>query len=367
MYQHKSLLILLIFATITLLNIQIASCFSWHSSWELWDLELNGAGFLDEVSAWSATSLTKAGIKYYLCGNTYLMGGYGVLGGTKNQYFQRTYEGLPPHNQLNLSYVVYPLDSWDGHGVDDHYRVYVDEYTQIGWRFSWSTAYGVKTCGESSRPDYPPVLAHSTFVHSGSSMTIRFISMLDQGSTDESLAIRDVKMQFVNVTTPQYSLCGRSTANAPLPGWPCEGCDSSHQFQNVSTSGTCFECSASCASCSATETSCTSCYSGKYLDGSACNQCASSCATCEKSANYCLTCQPGLFMTSSNACYSTCAYPLYATESDGRSYCNTPCSQGEFAMWDSSCSSTCPKELNATISNGYQVCTFPCSITPVNL
>jgi len=365
MCQHNSRAILPILIIIAFSNIQIASCFSWHSSWELWDLESNNASFIDEVNAWSATALVKAGVKHSLCGSTYLMGGYNVLSGTKNQYFERTYTGLPPHNQLNLTYFVYPIDSWDGSTADDHYRVYVDDYTQIGWRFSHTTVYGKATCGNSGWPDYPPVLAHSTFVHNASTLTIRFINMLDQYSTDESLGIRDVKMRFVNVTTPQYSLCGRSTANVPLPGWPCEGCDSPHQFQNLTTSGTCFECSASCGTCSARETSCTSCSSGYYADGSTCKQCASGCATCEKNANYCLTCQMEWFMVS-NGCYSACTYPLYTTESEGINYCNTPCSGSDYAMWDGSCSSTCPVELNATKMSTFSVCTFPCSITAVN-
>jgi len=341
--------------------IQLASCYSWRSSWELWDLEANDASFINEANAWSASSYVTPGVISSKCGDDYLLGGYNVLGGTKGQYFERTFTGLPPHNQLNLSYIIYPLDSWDSND-NDHYEIYVDGYYQIGWVLA-AGSYGQSTCGSDTWKDFPPVLAISTFVHNTSSLTLRFIHMLDQKSNDESFGIREVKMKFVNVTTPQYSLCGRSMTNVPLPKWPCTECDSSHQYIEKPASGTCFECAESCATCNTN--GCTSCYTGKYVDGTACKQCASTCATCVKSANYCLTCQPELFMAS-NSCYPTCTYPLSATESGREKYCNSPCSGNQYAMWDGSCSSTCPSELTATTISGFPVCTFPCSIPQVN-
>jgi len=48
--------------------------------WELWDLESNDAKFIDEVSAWYASSLVTPNVKHSLCSTTYLMGGYDILG-----------------------------------------------------------------------------------------------------------------------------------------------------------------------------------------------------------------------------------------------------------------------------------------------
>jgi len=292
---------------------------------------------------------------------------YLFLGGTKDQYFERTFKDLPPHNQLILRYTVYPIDSWDGASVDDHYQVYVDGYYQRGWSFVHTSGIEVAKCGSSSWPEYPPVLAISTFIHSAPTVKIQFINMLNQPSNDESLGIRDIKMQFVNVTTPQNSICGRSTADKPLLAWPCQGCDTSHQYQNlnsngVSTSGTCFECSESCATCNSA--GCTTCYTGNYMEGAACKQCTNGCATCN-SATSCLTCQSNLYMAA-NGCHSTCTYPLYTSESGGITYCNSPCSGSQYAMWDGSCSDTCPTtQFTDTKMASYKLCTFPCSITPV--
>lgn len=290
------------------------------------------------------------------------------LGGTKNQYWERTYTGLPAHNQLNLTYNVWAIDSWDGSSAGDHYEVYVDGYAQKAWSFTWSTDGFVATCGSTGWGEFPPVLAVSTFVHSASSVTIRFINQLDQASSDESLGIRDIKMNFVSVATPSNSLCGRSSANKPLPNWPCVGCDTSHQYMTLPSSGTCFECADSCATCNAAGVSgCTSCYSGNYISGNTCNACSSSCVTCVNSANYCTACQPGLFMASNSGCYSDCTFPLSVSESGGITYCNSPCSGSDYAMWDGTCSSTCLSELNATTMSSYRVCTFPCSINPVTV
>ncbi len=291
----------------------------------------------------------------------------GAVGGYKGQYWERTYTDLPAHNQLNLTFNVWAIDSWD-RGSGDHFEVYVDGVIQKAWSFQWSTDGFVAKCGSSGWGELPPVLAISTFIHSASSVTIRFINQLDQVSSDESLGIRDIKMNFVTVTTPSNTLCGRSSANVALPSMPCVGCDTSHQFMNVTSSGTCFECATTCETCNAGGTSdCTSCKTAKYLSSGACNDCSPSCVTCVNSANSCTACQPGLFMASNSNCYSDCTFPLSVSESGGITYCHSPCSGSDYAMWDGSCSSTCLSELNATTMSSYSVCTFPCSINPINV
>jgi hypothetical protein len=359
--------ILLILTLLVLSNLEPATCYGWKSVSELWDLEYNGDQLVAEVDAWSATLLINPKIKTYNCGGTYVMGGFNVLGGTKNQYWERTYTGLPAHNQLDLTYTVYAIDSWDGTGADDHYEVSVDDYTQRGWRFSSFTGLSQPVCGSGSWGEYPPVLAISTFIHSGSTVRIRFINMLDQASNDESLGIRDIKLKFVNVATPSNSLCGRSTANVALPDWPCPKCDTSHQYMGLPASGTCYECADSCATCNAKGASgCTSCYSGNYISGTTCNSCSSNCATCTGSASYCTTCPSAMFMAS-NVCYTNCMFPLSVSESGGITYCNSPCSGNQYAMWDGTCSSTCLPELTPTTMSSFRVCTFPCSVNPITV
>ena len=329
------------------LSIQTKRVWKWLKSKVLFSFQLAFWPFWENFS-------------YFSCSNLF-------LGGTKNQYWERTYTGLPAHNQLNLTYTVYVIDSWDGASVDDHYEIQVDDYLQRGWSFSGFTNYGVATCGSGNWGEYPPVIAISTFVHSGSSVRIRFINMLNQASNDESLGIRDIKLKFVNVTTPSNSLCGRSTANKPLPNWPCSECDTPHQYMALASSGTCYECADSCATCNAAGANgCTSCYSGNYISGGTCSPCSSNCATCTGSASHCTTCPSAMFMAS-NACYLNCMFPLSVSESGGIAYCNSPCSGSDYAMWDGSCSSTCLPELSATTMSSYRVCTFPCSVNPIRL
>ena len=250
--------------------------------------------------------------------------------------------------------------------MDDHYEVYVDGYYQRGWRFSAFAGYTIPLCG-GSWDEFPPVTAYSTFIHSGSTLTLRFINMLDQGSTDESLGIREVKMKFLTETTPKYSICGRSNGT-PLPNMVCP-CDTVHEYMNPPNSGTCFPCNANCNTCYGSgSNNCYSCYDGSYLSGTNCYPCNSNCLTCVTTSTTCTSCQPGWFMVGTT-CYPTCNYPLYSYVSGGVTYCATPC-PGQYVWWDQSCSSTCAYSnaygsytLQPVTINTFLQCNYPCGTT----
>jgi len=50
------------------------------SAIELWDLEYTDSAFIAETNAWTASSLVNPSIKYYVCGTSWLLGGYSILG-----------------------------------------------------------------------------------------------------------------------------------------------------------------------------------------------------------------------------------------------------------------------------------------------
>jgi len=87
----------------------------------LWDLESNDeAGFLEEVNHWHCTNLIDPAIKWSVCNGSYIMGGYNIMRGTRTikellhygYYWERNYTGLPAHNQVNLTFTIFPIDSW---------------------------------------------------------------------------------------------------------------------------------------------------------------------------------------------------------------------------------------------------------------
>jgi len=336
---------------------------------ELWDLEYTGSAFVTEVSAWSCPLLVGTQ-KYSVCANgDYVMGGYDIMGGSGTtgssayygNYWTRYYTGLPAHNQVNVTYSVYPIDSWDGTTSDDHYSVSVDGVIITCWHFTYTSSYAYSYCG-GSFVEFPIVRVYMTWPHTASTMTLDFINYLDQDSTDESLGIREIQMDFLTVTSPVESVCG--VASVPLPSWPCP-C-ATNQYMSPAGSGTCYNCYSTCATCTGgASTDCTSCISGYYLSGDQCLQCSSNCATCSGTATTCTSCNSGWFMVGTT-CYSSCNSPLYSYVSNGVTYCATPC-PGEYVMWDGSCSTTCAYStaystfaISAVTVDTFEECTYPC-------
>jgi len=340
--------------------------YSWHTSTQLWDLEsTTSTAFQTEASSWSCTKLVSS-TKYSNCGGVYLLGGYNIMGGagttganpSYGQYFYRTYSGLPPHNQINLTYTVYAIDSWDGTTSNDRYDVDIDGTAITGWRFSAFAGYATQLCG-GSWADFPPVRAYMTFPHTDLSMVIKFISYLDQGTTDESLGIRDIQLDFVYMSSPATSVCGRSNGT-PLPNKACP-CSTTNQYMNPPNSGTCFLCESTCATCDGgTANDCLTCYGGTYLQSDSCQACNAACSNCTgPSISQCGACKEGFYLVGTT-CYPTCNYPLYNETVTGVNYCETPC-PGDFAYWNGNCSGNCDAPLVKSVNNTYSLCNFPCA------
>ena len=220
-------------------------------------------------------------------------------------------------------------------------------------------------CGSTDFEDLPPVRAYMTAPHSEDTLRILFINFLDEISTDESFGIRDIQLDFVNMTTPFKSFCGRSNG-APLPDKVCP-CSSKKEYMKPPNSGSCFPCHESCATCSEeTANDCKSCYPGFYLTTphiGQCLPCHSSCETCSGGgSNECLTCPSRSYLIGST-CYPTCNYPLYSHTVNEIIYCSTPC-PSKFALWDQSCSDECPSPpYTQSVENTFSLCHYPCKVS----
>ena len=95
------------------------------------------AAFNSEANAWTASSLVTVGVKTCNCAGTYVLRGCNILGGSKGEYFQRYYTGLPtPHNLMVVSFLFYQMDSWDGSCIDDHFEISFEGTAHYAWRLS---------------------------------------------------------------------------------------------------------------------------------------------------------------------------------------------------------------------------------------
>jgi len=361
---------------ILIIRISFSFCFHWKSATELWDLEFTGAAFLNEIASWAASNLMTPGVKHLQCGSIWMMGGYNILGGTLNEYFERTYTGLPAHNQLELNFVFFAIDSWDGinQAQDDYIQVSVDGFLMDTWRLSMTdtSSYISPWCGGSSFSDFPPIQAYSTFIHSSTtSITLKFISKLSQDTLDESFGIRDIKMKFTTVATPQNTLCGISPST-PLPNMFCP-CDSTNKYMNPFNSGSCYPCDSTCATCTGPAASqCTTCLPNWFMVGSSCYPTCDPPFTISVSGGvtYCNTPCPGLFAWPDQSCSTNCIYSnAYGSHTLNQAtintfgLCKSPCAANQIISWNTSCLASCPEPLTNTLYGGLSFCDFTCGST----
>ena len=293
------------------------------------------------------------------------MGGYNIIDGTGTQTYSKQYNSLAPHNQINLSFDVYPIDSWDNlvAADNDHFRVDIDGTNFIGWKVvAYQGAHSVERCGNPIYPEYPAFKVYITMPHILSSVTLKIISVLNEGSENESLGFRNITMNIGYADTPAQSICASSPA--PLLDKVCP-CTAPHQYQNPALSGTCSNCHSTCDTCKGgTASDCMTCYAGSktYFKANQCLPCHANCQTCfGGGSNQCLTCISGYFMNNqTHECYPECNAPLVSNSVGGVNYCEPPCS-GNYTYWDSYCSSSCPYPLTPNTTNGFGVCVYPCT------
>ena len=298
-------------------------------------------------------------IKTYDYAGDFLLGGWNVLYRTGNNYFQRKYTGLPDHNMISFSFKFYALDGWDG--PPDNFEISFDGITFSGFEIlsdNNNTAFSDR-CGMASKIDVPPITVLINVPHTGSTVTVRVTSLLNNSAAEESGGFREIIMEFLNVITTQQWICGISDMTLPYNWCPCED----GKYADPPQTGKCSDCDSSCATCvTSGSTNCLSCHPGFYLNGGQCLPCVSPCVTCTGNSNgQCLSCISGLYLTGTT-CYSTCDAPLQPSTASGVLYCGLECATF-VTLWDGTCAATCDSPLVPETVNNLPTCKFPCANT----
>ena len=355
--------------------------------------------FASEASIWTVSLLqTTSTLKYTLCGSTYLLGGYNVLGTVANsypggyfgssgqygQYFSRLYSALPTHSWVYFTMTFWTIDYWKGPSscsgsptCQDHWDITVGGTTFSGWVLDQSYYNSLSSSCGNSASDLPNIRLFGRVAHTATSLTFTITSRLAQASSIESWGVRDVNFLFVTSPSAQGSsqdICAFAPVTlptSPISTCPCYSEGNYKQGNGVGV-GACKTCDPACSSCFDNgPTNCFQCASGYYWDGTQCAPppiCSTLCATCTGTAsNQCITCVPGAFLYNGNSCIPTCDPPLVQGLALGITTCSLPCGPDLFLDWLGNCIPFCDFPLNATGTNtviGYVfTCVYPCATT----
>ncbi len=339
-----------------------------YIGFQLRDLNVD-ASFASDATSWSTYGGTQISPMYTYCGSTLLMGGYCVLGcagcSQIGNYFQRVYTNLPAHNYIRFSLNFWAIDSWDlnQNGHDDGFQLYFDGMVIDGWHMSLAY-FPSQICGVTSNAwnELPNIMITGLIAHTGSSLTFRVVSDLNEESCNESFGFRDIQLLFDQ--NGPTGLGNAMCANAPvtLPNRNC-ACPQGQYRSGAS----CLPCNAYCSACFGPSASdCYGCIASSSViwDGTQCTPCYSTCATCSGASANCLTCVAGYYwIPLVNKCVVRCPWPLIAVGTT----CVSPCSVDQFVMWDGvTCASTCPAPFQSMNEADVGVmvlklCMFPCS------
>ena len=315
-----------------------------------------------------------------------MLGGYCVLGLASSAsnigfYFQRVYINLPAHNYIRFSMNFWAIDSWDLNqgGRDDGFQLSFDGLVLDGWHMSLSS-FTYNLCGTMNNAWYemPRIMVSGLIAHTGSTLTFRVISDLNEESCNESFGFRDLQFVFdQNAPTGSpavNTICGRGPDSVRLPNKNCDGYSNCALTQYQSGTS-CYNCNSLCSSCvpSGSASDCYGCIASSNViwDGTKCTTCTSPCATCSSSPTNCLTCSSGYLLPWTGTCEVRCQWPLYDCGSNTCcSRCTVSNPQDYYHYWDgTTCLSTCPAPYVAITEYGsltpelriLKLCTFPCS------
>lgn len=252
--------------------------------------------------------------------------------------------------------IFYKIDSWDwdqpDHASFDFDGVILDQ----DWHLTLDQDYEQALCGISYK-EYPNLKITMYVPHTGSSLTMKVISGLNQDSADESFGIREITMTFINSPNTTAAICDSSNVTVPATGCPCPFYN---QYQD--SDGICHDCDSSCETCNGSDSnSCLSCPVDKYVNNlNQCVDCSETCVSCLGTSTYCVTCQSGYFQYDDHTCLTTCDYPLIQSSPGGVDLCTSPCSDSDYVFPNRSCASSCDPLLEPVTVGPYLLCKFPC-------
>jgi len=328
----------------------------------------NDACFTIDAVKWSASSLRTGQSIWSTCAGTYLLGGYGVIGPNSGPYqgsfFYRTYTNLAPHSMLYFAVTMWAIDSWNS-GVD-YFQIQFDSATPIsGWTtFDYQSypSYITDLCGDSSFREVPNMRLFGRAVHSGGSLTVKFISQFDSVSTNEAFGIRNFNILFTPSPTALGAtsyFCGLASVTIGALGCPCP------EGTYLTSSSTCASCNGACVSCFGSGANqCYECQPNYIYDGNTCSpSCTSPCTSCRATGtNQCSACSTGYVLYDDSTCIlpSQCVLPL--SVGDCARSCDSPCPRDQFVYANLSCSSNCLFPLQqGLVLTATKLCIYPCA------
>lgn len=167
-----------------------------------WQAVQSGGWILWNVDSWDASNNTTqgwSGSTVTVCQGQYMLGGYGQCG--NGCVLSKTFNNLPPHQQVMVEVYYWAVDSWDQKadaGVD-YVRLEIDgvpvAYGVPGQVFTPNLGMGwadSSLCGSTIYVDRGPFLLVGRLNHNAPSLTVAIRSMVTQDATDESLGVTAV-------------------------------------------------------------------------------------------------------------------------------------------------------------------------------
>ena len=314
---------------------------------------LTDQNFMIEAASWMIPpSSIMSFQRYSICdGDVYILGGFGVT--KAGAVFTRTYKNLEEHSMIFFSIHFWLIDSWD---PGDTFYVKFDDVLLNFWNAVAFSSFPPDACGIHLYNDVSNLQITGRVPHTGSTLTFKVISALDQDSSDESIGFRDMTFLFYDspVLISNLDYCGDWFAPSSFT-CPCD-------FDEYADGGGgCYTCSTECASCfgpSAGE--CYACKDGYWFDGSQCQPCNSACETCYGGENgQCSTCKSGYLLYLNTTCLNTCS--LGTSFDSSQIYCDAICpNSNEYVYPDGVCRVGCKAPYKASKTGGYNLCVLRC-------
>ncbi len=208
----------------------------------------------------------------YDCNGVMILGGFNWIqsGPQMGDFFRREYLYLPEHNSIIFSMIVYTLDTWNS---IDYFQIHFDSIGDFVEVRSYSSFHSEEICGSETHLD-GKMLLHGSIQHTSQSLTLKILANLDEPSYHESLAIRELHLQFTQKQL-LFTYCGATStelSNYPYLSLKCE-C-TINQFRN--SEGNCETCNESCETCfESGPDNCFRCKDGYHFDGEECTNCRS--------------------------------------------------------------------------------------------
>lgn len=345
-----------------------------------------------QASGWTIAGDFSAVNYVTQCGDYKIVGGNGLFGA--NALLTKTYNELPPHLNLRISFFLMKIAYWN----QNNFILQVDEKTVFTKTFETNEdSNSFKVCQTGSYNDaLRPVDIYVS--HSEAFLTIKMTSDLTTGPTESSWGI-------FNLTVAIY-LCDSSckTCQTENDANKCMTCGTGKYLQALIGPSQCLDkcpshsypddltnicqiCHTSCKECTSSGSqNCTKCDTKSYLflppgpsacsiscnldyypDDSTgeCKKCDQSCASCSDSgSNSCLSCKNNTYLqnlTGPSQCLSNCPEHTYPdNKTNICQKCDTSCNECFDYNFDKC--TKCYSKYYLVLPPGPSLCSVSCNI-----